>query len=196
MFYRRALCTFGCCWLLPALFDGASFVSGMCNLPSWCLGLHAEKAFLVLCLPGNPSDGCVSPASRTTLTYSCPTGCSETDWHARASEGGRALPPLPLSNSLGAAAADGLWRLDHLAHGSNCGPPIVKFKGRIWGQDWIGVASPALFTLTAFFFFAQDSFLLSGILTGMQRLKGQHTVKHQHQLNKMLDLAFKLFDWF
>lgn len=111
VFYRRALCTFGCCWLWPALFDGASFVSGMCNLPSRCLRLHAEKAFLVLCLPGNPSDSCVSPASRTTLTYSCPTGCSETDWHARASEGSRALPLLPPSLQL-AGSSRGRWAME------------------------------------------------------------------------------------
>lgn len=34
------------------------------------------------------------PGLLCTLTYSCPTGCSETDWHPWASEGSWALPLL------------------------------------------------------------------------------------------------------
>lgn len=46
-------------WLFEVSFcDGALFVSWMSNLPSSCLWLPTEKGFLVLCLPGNPSDCC------------------------------------------------------------------------------------------------------------------------------------------
>lgn len=127
----RRYCTFGCCWSLMDLFDGASFVSWMCNLPSPCLGYHWEG--LPCSVSAWQSQQLLRvPGPSCTLPYSCPTGCTETDWHPRASEGNRALPLLPpRSSSLEAAAADGLWRLNRSAHGSYCGPPIVKLKGHI-----------------------------------------------------------------
>lgn len=67
------------------------------------------------------------PGLSFTLTYSCPTGCSETDTQELQREAGHSLSS-PTFNSQAAAAADGLWRLNHSAHGSYCGPPIVKFK--------------------------------------------------------------------
>lgn len=115
------------------------------------------------------------PGLSCTLTYSCPTGCTETDWHPRASEGSRALPLLPpRSSSLGAAAADGLWRLNHLAHGGYCGLPIVKCKGHIWGQDWIGVARTTLFTLTPFLLTIAFSFVRD--IDRYAKVIGQHTL--------------------
>ena len=109
----------------------------MSNLPSSCLWLPTEKGVLVLRLPGNPRDRCC-PRLSCTLPYSCPAGCSETD--PGASEGaGHSLSSRRFS-AQAAAPADGLWRLNHEAHGSYCGLPIVKFKGSSMGSrlNWCG----------------------------------------------------------
>lgn len=84
-------CEFDCRWLLMPDCDGALFVSWMCNLPSSCLWLPTEKGLLVLCLPWQSHWLLPSPSPLCTLTYSCPTGCSERDRHPWASEGRRAL---------------------------------------------------------------------------------------------------------
>lgn len=84
-------CAFDCRWLLMPDCDGALFVSWMCNLPSSCLWLPTEKGLLVLCLPRQSHWLLPSPSPLCTLTYSCPTGCSERDRHPWASEGRRAL---------------------------------------------------------------------------------------------------------
>lgn len=89
-------CTFGCCWSLMDLFDGASFVSWMCNLPSPCLRLPTEKGFLVLCLPGNPSNCCVSPAPRAHYHTAVPQDAPrQTDIHELQRETGHSLSSLP-----------------------------------------------------------------------------------------------------
>lgn len=92
----RHYCTFGCCWSLMDLFDGASFVSWMCNLPSPCLRLPTEKGFLVLCLPGNPSNCCVSPAPRAHYHTAVPQDAPrQTDIHELQRETGHSLSSLP-----------------------------------------------------------------------------------------------------
>lgn len=70
------------------------------------------------------------PSLLCTLTYSCPTGCSETDTQELQREAGHSLSSLRF-NSQAAVAADGLWRLNHQAHGSYCALLIVKFKGHL-----------------------------------------------------------------
>lgn len=92
----RHYCTFGCCWSLMDLFDGASFVSWMCNLPSPCLRLPTEKGFLVLRLPGNPSNCCVSPAPRAHYHTAVPQDAPrQTDIHELQRETGHSLSSLP-----------------------------------------------------------------------------------------------------
>lgn len=89
--WREQSCACDRCWWLMPDCDGALFISWMCNLPSSCLWLPTEKGFLVLCYP-RQSQWLLPPPPQTPLsslcafTYSCPTGCSETEWHPRASE--------------------------------------------------------------------------------------------------------------
>lgn len=52
------------------------------------------------------------PGLLCTLPYSCPTGCRETGTHELQREAGHSLSS-PRFNSQAAAAADGLWRLNH-----------------------------------------------------------------------------------
>lgn len=52
------------------------------------------------------------PGLLCTLTYSCPTGCSETDTHELQREAGHSLSSRRF-NSQAAAAADGPWRLNY-----------------------------------------------------------------------------------
>lgn len=99
-------------------------------------GCPLRRGSLFCIIPGNPSDCCCPLPPKTPLsslcafTYSCPTGCSETGWHPRASEGRGALLSSTTFGSMAAATADGRWRLNHQAHGDYCGLAIVKFKGR------------------------------------------------------------------
>lgn len=111
-------------------------------------GCPLRRGSLFCVIPGNPTDCCFPPPPQSPLsslcafTYSCPTGCSETDWHPQASEGRGPLLSSTTLGSMAAATADGLWRLNHQAHGSYWGLAIVKFKGRLLGHGWIAVMRP------------------------------------------------------
>lgn len=65
------------------------------------------------------------PSLLCTLTYSCLTGCSETDTQELQREAGHSLFSSRF-NSQAEAAADGRWRLNHQAHGCFCMLPFVK----------------------------------------------------------------------
>ncbi|MEQ2231218.1 hypothetical protein ILYODFUR_037263 [Ilyodon furcidens] len=98
----------------------------ICQVHAFGYSLRRASLFCV-CL-AIPATAAV-PSLLCALTYSCPTGCSEADNQELQRDAGHSLSS-PRFNSQ-AEAADGLWRLNHQAHGGYCALPIVKFKGHL-----------------------------------------------------------------
>lgn len=138
------------------------------------LAAHWEGAPCSCVCPAIPLSAAV-PGLLCTLTYSCPTGWSETDTH----ELQRSAWTLPLFSrrfdSQAAASADGLWRLNHSAHGCYCQLLFVKFKGHLWGQSWIDVMSTTFHILSEWVKVSANDGLSAcqGILTNRPHWEGR-----------------------